>query len=336
MNDKHEIDQLLNAFIDDQLSPREQTEVKRLAAHDPEIAKRLKDLQKCKSLLNSLPHLQAPSQILTNVMAEISLDRRSEAFLPKRQILGTIQFFLRKSAAAAALLLLVTGLVFMIYKVVSPLPAPMQDVAKTIPSQPAAENQTPAAATQVDISSLPSNEKTGPSLPAASGAFTARLELKTKTQGARLALQKLLEENLSSDFVILPSQAERTVYVLNSTGERIAAMQADLENLWNEFASAALLVETNKPGQIIVIDKITASQLADIASQQNLDRQLKAAAYFSIVNNIHGLTPESRLAAATSVSKPNDIPKPVLAKDEQPKSPQTAPLIHLTIEIGSE
>ena len=329
MNDNQNIDELLSAFIDDQLSVREQTEVKRLIAHDPEIAKKLNELQKCESLLTSLPHEQAPSQILTNVMAEIRVGKGVEVVRPRRQIIGTIQFFFRRSAAAAALLLLVAGLVFMIYKVVSPLPATMQDVAKTTPSPSADENRTTAVANGVSTSSLPSN-------PPRTDTFTARLELKTKTQDARLAIQKLLEENFASDFVILPSQADKSVYVLNISGEKIAAMQADLENLWNEFASAALLVETGKSGQIIAIDKITATQLVDIASQQNLERQLKAASYFSIVNNIHGLTPESRLAAAGSISKPNDIPKPVLAKDEQTKTPQTAPLIHLTIEIVSE
>jgi anti-sigma factor RsiW len=348
MNDNREIEELLNAFIDGESSPREQTEVKRLIDNDPQAAERLKELQKCKSLLSSLPHQQAPSKILTNVMAKISADKSAsgepaagrerggqETFRSKRQALGVIQLFIRKTLTAAAMFILIFGLILVIYQIVSPQKT--QHIARTTPAAKGVlENRTAVketVAVKADKAAPPSNVSAGSPVPAVAGVLTARLELKTKTQDARLAIQKLLEEKLAPDFVVLPSEDEKTVYTLNCSGEKIAAVQADLENLWNEFASAVLLVETDKPGRLIVIDKITASQVADIASQQNLERQLKAASYFSIVNNIR----QSRFAADTTSSKPNDIPRPLLAKDEQAKpSPGQAALIHLTIEIGSE
>jgi hypothetical protein len=176
------------------------------------------------------------------------------------------------------------------------------------------------------------NGKAAPEAPA--NVFTARLELKTKKAAAAQAeLQKLLEKNLSSDFVTLPSEADRFIFTLNCSGDKMSALLADFENIWSEFESASLFVETAGLDRIIVIDKITPMQLADITSQQNLDRQLKAASYFSIVNNIQ----QSRFAADTPPSKPNDIPQPVLAKDEQAEtSPGQAGVIHLTIEIVSE
>jgi hypothetical protein len=344
MNDNRETEELLNAFIDGESSPREQTEVKRLIDNDPQAAKRLKELQKCKSLLSSLPHQQAPSKILTNVMAKISAGDSASAqsgqsgqqtFRSKRKALGEIQLFIRKTLTAAAMFILVFGLVLVIYQIVSPQKT--QPVArKTSASKGVLENRTvvkETIAVKAEKTAPLSNVSAGSPVQAAAGVLTARLELKTKTQDARIAIQKLLEEKLAPDFVVLPSEAEKTIYTLNCSGEKIAAVQADLENVWNEFASAVLLVETDKPGRLIVIDKITASQVADIASQQNLERQLKAASYFSIVNNIR----QSRFAADTTSSKPNDIPRPLLAKDEQAKpSPGQAALIHLTIEIGSE
>ena len=55
MSDISDIDELLNSFIDGELPQRQQVELRRLMAHDPQIIKRLRELQKCKILLGSLP-----------------------------------------------------------------------------------------------------------------------------------------------------------------------------------------------------------------------------------------------------------------------------------------
>ena len=44
------MDELLNSFIDGELTPRQQTEVQRLIAHEEKVAQRLRQLQKCKML----------------------------------------------------------------------------------------------------------------------------------------------------------------------------------------------------------------------------------------------------------------------------------------------
>jgi hypothetical protein len=335
MKDDQKTDELLNGFIDGELSPREQTEVKRLIAHDPEAAKRLKELQRCKLLVESLPASKAPSEILIRLRrakfgAEESA-KGGQTVRPRQQILGTIQLFLRKSIAAAAMFILLFGLAVMVYQIVSPAKQEPK-VARTILPQPVLDNPTPVTVAEAEKELPAANVKAAPEAPA--NVFTARLELKTKKAAAAQAkLQKLLEKNLPSDFVALPSEADRFIFTLNCSGDKMSALLADFENIWNEFESASLFVETAGFDRIIVIDKITPMQLADITSQQNLDRQLKAASYFSIVNNIQ----QSRFAADTPSSKPNDIPQPVLAKDEQAKtSPGQAGVIHLTIEIVSE
>ena len=55
MNDKNKIDEMLNAFLDGQLSQRKEPEVKRLLQHDPEIAARLSELEKVQSLILPTP-----------------------------------------------------------------------------------------------------------------------------------------------------------------------------------------------------------------------------------------------------------------------------------------
>ena len=108
MKENPNMDELLNSFIDGELPVRQQTEVQRMIAHDEKIAQRLRQLQKCKILLSSLPVVEAPPQILENVKA--SLARRTplveqptafDAHLGARNLLGRTLF------AAAAMLGLV-------------------------------------------------------------------------------------------------------------------------------------------------------------------------------------------------------------------------------------
>ena len=53
MKGNRETDELLCSFIDGELPLRQQTEVQRLAARDPEVAHRLRQLQNCKNLVGA-------------------------------------------------------------------------------------------------------------------------------------------------------------------------------------------------------------------------------------------------------------------------------------------
>ena len=69
------LDELLSSFMDGELSPRQRTEVQRMATHDPQVARRLQQLQNCRSLFCSLPVAKAPSDLLEQI--KISLERHS-------------------------------------------------------------------------------------------------------------------------------------------------------------------------------------------------------------------------------------------------------------------
>ena len=57
-------EELLNSYIDGELTEREKTEVQRLISHDAQVAQRLRELQKSKMLVSSLPRAKAPAKIL--------------------------------------------------------------------------------------------------------------------------------------------------------------------------------------------------------------------------------------------------------------------------------
>ncbi len=69
------IERLLNGYIDGELTVRQQTEVKRLLGNDPMVARRLRQLEKCKRLLTSLPPAQAPAEMTQDIISRLA--RRS-------------------------------------------------------------------------------------------------------------------------------------------------------------------------------------------------------------------------------------------------------------------
>ncbi len=72
-----DIDELLSCYIDDELSDRGRTEIKRLIQHDKNIAAKLGKLRKQKQLLNCLPVAPAPEGLLQEI--NVSLNSKPAA-----------------------------------------------------------------------------------------------------------------------------------------------------------------------------------------------------------------------------------------------------------------
>lgn len=119
--DAQQINELLNAYIDGELSERKATELKRLIDHNPELNERLTELQSCKKLAASLPKEQAPDNLADNVIT--AMERRmilDELSTPQVQTVGVRHLFMKRLAGVAAILLLVAVLGVIIFQVVSP------------------------------------------------------------------------------------------------------------------------------------------------------------------------------------------------------------------------
>ncbi len=118
MKENLNIDELLNSFIDDELSPRHRTEVQRLIAHDAEVTERLAELERCKMLVGSLPRAEAPPEMVEDIKAALErrtlLGQRPEHIESQR---GLMQLFVRKVTSAAAMIGLVAVLVAVIYSI---------------------------------------------------------------------------------------------------------------------------------------------------------------------------------------------------------------------------
>ena len=92
-------------------------------------------------------------------------------------------------------------------------------------------------------------------------AFNGKLELKTSNLIAVDSfINSAVEDNGLSDGVSLKTQGQKSVYTFSCSREALGLLLADLGNIWHRFDSAMLSVETDKFGEQIVVDAVTADR----------------------------------------------------------------------------
>ena len=234
--EEQNIEELLNSFIDGELTQREATEVERLIAHDARIAQQLRELQKSKMLVGSLPPGEAPAEMADEIKASLErrtlLGQQAERFDEPRPFKGLDEragarhLLVRKVLAAAAMIGLVAILSAVVYTIVAP------------------ESVPPAA------------------------GFRGRLELKTTDLVAVDAVIKMAIEDNGLKYSTLGSQRDKSVYALSCSREGLSSLLADLNDIWERFDSATLFVEAKPPGRRVVVDGVSAKQIVNLITPQ--------------------------------------------------------------------
>ncbi len=303
------IDELLNSYIDDELTVEQQAEVERLIDQDAKIAQRLRQLQKCQILVGSMPYAEAPPSVLEGVKASLA-DRSlpSEEQPAYEQQAGKKYVLLRKVLAAAAMITLAAVLSVVIHRFVAPKTAPDKPAARTV---------------------------------AASG-FSGRLELKTSALNAVDAfIKSAIDDNGLSASINPERRQGRRIYSLDCTREGLHSLLDDLDNIWTELDSATLFVNTEIFGVQTVVDAVTTKQIAEIAGQDSSKRRIELAKDFAVLNNIAENLPDKEIRVAieagdSSLTQQWRIFKPVLTSNQKAvKKPadqvQEKQTVHLTI-----
>ena len=319
------LDELLNSFIDGELAPRQHTEVQRLVAHDKKIAQRLKELQQCKMFLSSLPVVEAPPQILENVKASLAkraiLGDEPPAYdeqIGARHLLG------RKVFAAAAMFGLAAILAAVIYSIIAP----------TIPQGPIVAER-PNIPPTIDLAEpVPVTVVAAP--------FSGRLELHTDILPAVVGIiNRAIEKNIPSDEWIASDQSKiREPYSLVCSSESFNLLLAQLDDIWDKLDSATLFVDTEVFGRKVVVEAVTAEQIASIVNQDDSTRRIEVAKDFAVLNSVAENLPGREILAAIDNTTVSLItpPKPVLTSNNKPTKkvasrPGAVKNIHLTITV---
>ncbi|MHC4437066.1 MAG: anti-sigma factor family protein, partial [Planctomycetota bacterium] len=219
------IDELLNGYIDDELTAGQKVEVENLIDQDVKIAQRLRQFQKCRILVGSMPVAEAPAGVLEGVkasLAGISLPGEKQPAYEGQA--GKKYVLVRKVLAAAAMIALAAVLSAVINRFI-PL--------RTAPKTPAARML-------------------------ASSGFSGRLELETSALNAVDAyIKSAIDDNGLSASIIPEARQSRCVYSLSCSRECLNLLLADLDNIWPKLDSATLFVNTEVFGVQTVVDAVT-------------------------------------------------------------------------------
>ncbi|MHC4195336.1 MAG: anti-sigma factor family protein [Planctomycetota bacterium] len=329
MKDNQNIDELLNSFIDGELDPRHETEVKRLAAHDAQIAERLRRLEKTKMLVNSLPSTDAPPSLLSDV--KNSLERRTllgRTAEDRERKKGARHLIFRKLVTAAAMIVLIGGLAIVIYDILAPVSRPEAPVAIDTHRRPDAET----AAEE-------------PSKPFPAAKFNGRLELATSNfMAVEAVINRAIHTNAIKNSAGNKGRQEKRTYKLACSRQALAMLMQEVQNVWPKIGSATLRIEAETAGSEISVDNVTPNQVTYLAGEQTLEKRIGLAREFAALNTSPPRKPDEKLLAAADNAKPDlsaipkPIPKPVLTSAE--KTAKTAQSraeddqqINLTIEL---
>ena len=327
------LDELLSSFMDGELSPRQRTEVQRMAAHDPQVARRLQQLQNSRSLFSSLPMAKAPSDLLEQIKA--SLERHSllqEQPLIGHRSMGAWHLAVRRFVSAAALIALLGVLGVVVYQIVSP--GPRGGAGRL------ASNES-LLLTRPDQGIVP------PATMVADGGFTGRLELRTArlafadTFVAREIENSGLSGRLEPDIV-----NNQRVYRVTGSREGVNRLVASLSRVWQNFDGAVLAVaRPENSGTPVLVESITPEQAVGIVAQNSTKASIEAAASYAAMNRLAKNMPGSEirpliqydpsvLLASASIPRPRET-GPDASAPATPARPEGKAQVSLTIVLKS-
>jgi anti-sigma factor RsiW len=282
------IDELLCSFVDGELPPRQQTEVQRMAARDPEVSRRLRQLQNCKTLVSALPRAEAPDELLEQI--KLAVERKTlleEQPATGIHAAGVIHLLARRFLAAAAMIALLGVLGFVVYQIVAPVPG--------------TGVQTPVAGIERPLGIEPSRPGAVPTMVADSG-FSGRLEIRTATAAqADAVLKRAVEQNGLSALVASDDVTGIRTYKLVSSRQGVGRLIASLQGIWQSFDSVALHIEG--PGEHaspVTVNAITPEQAVSIVTSRNTGASVEAARDYAVLNAMAQRTPGREALAIIS------------------------------------
>jgi len=325
-NSKTEIDELLNGCLDEVLTQRQQTELKRLLQHHPEMTEQLRMMERQRQLLCSLPIETAPSTLFDDVKARLERNLILEDAVRMRSVRSRAMLIRRRFMAAAAMLFLPLALLgYVVYQIVTPVP----NAAK--------ERQT--------AKGLLKDEKliTAPkAVPAASTMLPFDGALALTTERPMLIAQSIEKQIFlkSLEHQTIPNRtAEVTTFQIECPAETMADFLESLRPLWNQIADSRLTVrDLESPEHTIMIDHVRPEQIQMLARQTDKMPMLATARQYASANIM--LRPDAGSPVLTDdgdtiTPEQLAIPRPILAwpQQELQGTPAAMPHVRLVIEV---
>jgi len=274
MTDKYnpEIEELINAHVDGTASLRQQTELKRLMLHDPELNRRVRVTEKQVKLLNALPVEAAPAGMADEVRAalERQLILQSCTEHQNNPSSGRV----RRILSAAAMLLLPVGLLAaIVFEIVKP---PVTDsVRYESTDQVIAQGDARAAGSQ--------NATIADAMP-----FNGILTFTTHQfmTVSNYVEKKIFDQGLME--MTVPARTADTVsYQVTAAPEQVTALLDTLRDTWSR-GQVTLSVPVNTDEKSIEIADVRLEQVKTLAVESSDSMFSRLAARYASANEKSG------------------------------------------------
>lgn len=307
MKHKNDIDDLLNGYIDDELSPRQQTEVKRLIARDKQVAEKLNQLKMCKTLVSALPNEEAPYDLLEDIKSALErktlLEETPQHYQKKA---GNKYLHFRKLLASAAIIALFAVLGTIIYSVIGPGISDSTSTDWKNLTKPVAENTT-AEPVKPKVVIKPEN-------------MIASIELETDAFIATNAfIRKTIEENGLSNNAAPTNPESAGIYYISSSRSNINLLLADISSIEQRFKSVNLRIASADGNSNTSIENLSFNQIHEIINQPSFDQSKQIARAIAALNYTNYNSPAKNMLASVFDKTPQalTIPKPVLTSGDK-------------------
>jgi hypothetical protein len=323
------MEELLNSYLDGELSSRDCAEVQRLIGEDKAIARRLRQLERCKILVSSLPPAEPPAELVSGIKELLRSRSAGVGGLEHIERRRGAQHLLARQVAAAAVIIGLLGLMgAVVYKIVAP-EGTVRPIAAVKPAPTIKPEALPVEAEKT----VAAEDKTSVGL--------YSLQLQTADFVAIDAfVNKLLDESSWLSYEVTKDGRSRSIYRVLCSRGGLETLVSDLATVWTKFDSATFVVHTDDVGKYVAIEQVRPEQITDVAKKDTLNGRVKLAKDFAVLNSAERLMPDQKLLAFQDKTYPEliAIPKPVLTSGEKmvaavPESPSEQVRVDLNIVI---
>lgn len=328
--EREQIDSLIHGLLDGQLNERQQTELKRLAQHNPSLRKELHALYRQKELLGALPIEKAPEGLKNEIL--LRLERRmilnSEPAVPLH-LIGRLRLLFRWTAAAAAMILLPLAiLALVVLQIVKP---PEQTVGPFV------------------VSEKGSSEDPAKEMAAAPEQGTVLvLGSLTLLTDQPIAVNEFIKKSVIAQKLLLSVSSERfedhAMYYIQCSQAQMASLLKELEPVWTMCSRQQFVLAPSDSSipKAIVVESVRPDQMKELIRQTNPSRLQIVASHMERLNQ-RGLSDVSlKVPAETADSAGQTISpaEPKLAwEEERPPEGDVAaqgPAVRLVIVVKNQ
>lgn len=309
--DRPGLEELLGAYIDDELSERQRTQVKRLIEHDEKIAEELRYLEKQKQLLAALPVASAPRDVLGGVKAAMERKHTSDdAGRVKARAVGSRRIYARRLLTTAAMILLPVGvLAWVVWTIIMPLSAPNGG-----PSDYVADGGDPGQDVRTVAISFP---------------LSTSLHL-TTTQVISMGNfinKAIYKHNLVNFMSTIGTEDASKTYTITASRDSIVGLLTDMAGVWDKCESTTLTVHGRTMSVHARVEDITPHQAIALYRTDVFDDPLKLAKDFDRMNRFIRSMPGYGIVETAPYHNylamgPMTPVEPVLTSDTQKEEPK--------------